>query len=234
MNSPPRIDRLASLNGRHEHTYEAIFRHPVAHNLEWHDVRSLLRALGDLEEEKNDSLHFSRHGQLISFHPSQRKDVSAADVLALRKFLLLTPDSPAETPSLSAAHLLVIIDHQGAKIYHTEMRGAVPQEFQPYDPHGFRQHLHSKNEETDGKRTPERKSFYEAIAQTLRGARQILIFGSGTGESNAMDHLVAELKQNHKDVAAQILSTQIVDTHHTTENELLAQAREYFASKLTS
>ena len=71
---------------------------------------------------------------------------------------------------------------------------------------------------------PERKSFYEAIAATLRGADQILIFGSGTGESSAMDQLVADLKHNHQDVAKHIVGSIVIDAHHTTEAQLLAQA----------
>jgi hypothetical protein len=56
----------------------------------------------------------------------------------------------------SAPHLLVIIDHQEAKVYRTELHGAVPQHLVPYDPHGYRKHLHSVNEWTEGKRQPER------------------------------------------------------------------------------
>ena len=101
----------------------------------------------------------------------------------------------------------------------------------PYDPHGFGRHLRSENPETDGKRQPERKSYYEAIAATLRGADEILIFGSGTGESSAMEQLLAELKHNHGDVAQHIVGSIVVDEHHLTEGQALAHAREFFASR---
>jgi hypothetical protein len=94
----------------------------------------------------------------------------------------------------TAPHLLVVIDHQEARVYRTEVRGAVPVSILPYDPHGYKKHLHSAHEWTDGKRQPERKSFYEAIAKTLRGAEQVLLFGSGTGRSSAMEMLIADLK----------------------------------------
>ena len=61
-------------------------------------------------------------------------------------------------------HLLVVIDHQEAKVHHTEVHGAVPGSIVPYVPHGYGKHLHSAHEWTDGKRHPERKSFYEAVA----------------------------------------------------------------------
>jgi hypothetical protein len=113
--------------------------------------------------------------------------------------------------------------------YCAEITGSVPQRLVPYHPHGFRRHLHSQAEETDGKRKPERKSFYEAVAATLRGAGRILIFGSGTGESSAMERLVADLRHNHGDVAGHIVGTLVVDSHHQTEGQLLARAREFFA-----
>lgn len=128
-----------------------------------------------------------------------------------------------------APHMLVVIDHQEARVYHTEIDGAEPVRITPYDPHGYKKHLHSAREWTDGKRQPERKSFYEAIAKTLRGADQVLLFGSGTGRASAMDMLVADLKAHHPDVAGKIIGSVVVDAHHTTENQLLAKAREFYA-----
>ena len=76
------------LNGCHRRTYETIFRHPAAHNLEWHDVRSLLAAMGDVAEGHNGSLQVTRNGQMVNLHAPKHKDVaSAEDVLAIRHFL---------------------------------------------------------------------------------------------------------------------------------------------------
>jgi hypothetical protein len=129
----------------------------------------------------------------------------------------------------TASHLLVVIDHQEARVYRTEVHGAVPVSIVPYDPHGYRKHLHSAHEWTDGKRQPERKSFYETIAKTLRGAEQVLLFGSSTGRSSAMEILLADLKSHHPDVAEKVIGSLIVDAHHTTEAQLLAKARGFYA-----
>ena len=137
---------------------------------------------------------------------------------------MATPDDRDTAP-----HLLVVIDHQEARVYRTEVSGAVPERITPYDPHGYGRHLHSAQEWTDGKRLPERKSFYEAVAKTLRGAGQVLLFGSGTGRSSAMDMLLADLKAHHPDVAGKVIGSVVVDAHHTTEGELLAQARAFYA-----
>jgi hypothetical protein len=126
-------------------------------------------------------------------------------------------------------HLLVVIDHREARVFHNEVHGAVPQRLVPYDPHGYGRHLHMANEWTEGKSLPERKSFYEAIAKTLRGAEQILLFGSGTGKASAMEHLLAGLKEHHPDVAKKVIGAVHLDTHHPTEDQLLARAREFYS-----
>ena len=133
------------------------------------------------------------------------------------------------TSDTTAPHLLVVIDHQEAKVYRTEVVGAVPERIAPYDPHGHGRHLHSAHEWTDGKRPPERKSYYEAVAKTLRGAEQVLLFGSGKGRASAMEQLLADLKDHNPDVAEKIVGSVIVDAHHTTEDQLLAKAREFYA-----
>jgi hypothetical protein len=137
---------------------------------------------------------------------------------------MATPDEQG-----AALHLLVVIDHHEARVYRTEVHGAVPERIAPYDPNGYGRHLHSAHEWTDGKRLPERKTFYEAVAKTLRGAEQVLLFGSGTGRSSAMEHLLADLKEHHPDVAEKVIGSVVVDAHHTTEHQLLARAREFYA-----
>ena len=125
--------------------------------------------------------------------------------------------------------MLVVLDHHEARVYRTELHGAVPQHLVPYDPHGYGRHLHSAHEWTDGKRQPERKSFYEAIAKTLAGAERVLVFGSGTGRSSAMEQLLADLREHHRAVAEKVIGSVVVDAHHTTEDQLLAKARKFYA-----
>jgi hypothetical protein len=150
--------------------------------------------------------------------------VTAAPKVYLENRIMAKTDERETAP-----HLLVVIDHQEAKVYRTEVHGAVPERIVPFDPHGYGKHLHSAHEWTDGKRQPERKSFYEAIAKILRGAEQVLLFGSGTGRSSAMEMLLADLKAHHSDVAKKIIGSVVVDAHHTTENQLLARARDFYA-----
>jgi hypothetical protein len=229
MTTQQQLKSGSHLSGRHRHTYEAIFRHPTAHNLEWHDVRSLLAAVADLTEAHNGAIKVARNGQIIKLPASAHKDVASVDeVLAIRHFLEKLSETTETSTVAAGAELVVVIDHHEAKIYRTVSREAVPARFEPYDPHGFGRHLRSENPETSGRREPERKSFYEAIAATLRGADAIVIFGAGTGESSATEHLLAELKHHHRDLVPHIIGSFVVDEHHQTEGQLLAQAREAF------
>jgi hypothetical protein len=124
-----------------------------------------------------------------------------------------------------------VIDHRLARVYRTELHGAVPQRIVPYDASGAGRHLHHVEEgDATGQRKPELKTFYTAVAKTLENADQILLFGSGTGASSAMEQLLAELERHHKAVRGRVIGSFVVDEHHLTEDQLLARAREIYAS----
>lgn len=134
------------------------------------------------------------------------------------------------TTQLTASHLLVVIDHREARIYSTELHGSVPQRITPYSPQGVDRHLHYVQDESNGQRKPERKSFYEDVASTLEGDQQILLFGAGTGASSAMEQLFMDLERRHPQVARRIVGRLVVDEQHLTENQLLAKARDFYAN----
>ena len=218
------------LQGSHQKTQVAILRHPAARNLPWRDVRSMLEALAEVVEEPNGNLKITRGGQTLVVHPSRDKDVAEVEeLMEIRHFLQRSGAAVPEPVAAAGGHLLVVIDHREARIYSADLHGSVPQRITPYDPHGFGRYLHFVQDESHGQRRPERKSFYEAVAKTLQGAESILLFGSGTGSSSAMDQLLAELKRRHRQIAERIAGCIVVDEQHLTENQLLAKAREFHA-----
>jgi hypothetical protein len=221
------------LTGSHRNTLKAIFQHPVAHNLHWRDVRSMLSALAEVVEEPNGNLKVTRGEETLVLRPSRNKDV--AEIEELMKIRHFIERSGAASPESVAVgmHLLVVIDHREARIYRTELHGAVPQRITPYDPGGFGRHLHYVQDDANGQRKPERKSFYEAVAKTLLGAEKVLVFGSSTGASSAMDQLLAELKHHHSDVASHVVGSIVLDEQHLTEDQLLAKAREFYAKPVS-
>jgi hypothetical protein len=218
------------LQGAQRRTYDAILQHPVARNLHWRDVRSMLNALAEVVEEPNGNLKVARGGQTLVLHPSRDKDVAEVEeLMEIRHFLQRSGAAVPEAVTTAGAHLVVVIDHREARIYRADVHGSLPQRITPYDPHGFGRYLHFVQDESHGQRKPERKSYYEAVAKTLQGAESILLFGSGTGSSSAMDQLLAELKRRHRQIAERIAGCIVVDEQHLTENQLLAKAREFYA-----
>jgi len=217
------------LSGPHRTTYEAVFRHPVARNLQWLEVRSLLVALADDVEENDDVLKVTRNGKTLILHRPRRKGIDDVEELMKVRHFLETSGEVSRQPMVDEMHLLVVIDHRLARIYRSEIQGSVPHRIAPYDPTGAGRHLHYVQDDSNGKRRPELKSFYEEIASALQGAQTILLFGSGTGASSAMEQLQAELKAHHADLAKRIVGSVVVNEQHLTENQLLAKAREIYA-----
>jgi hypothetical protein len=224
------MTKTMSMTGSHNNTYKAIFQHPVARNLHWRDVRSLLTSLAEVTEEPNGNLKVMRGDQMLILHPSRDKVVAEIDELMQIRHFLERSEPVAPESIAKGNHLLVVIDHREARIYKTELHGSVPQRITPYDPHGAGRHLHYVADDSNGQRKPERRSFYEAVAKTLQGAQMILLFGSGTGASSAMEQLLAELKRRHPQISERIVGSTVVDAQHLSDDQLLAKARDFYAT----
>jgi hypothetical protein len=83
------------LNSHQRDTLAVIFRHPLSHNLEWHDVLSLLGALGHVQETHKGHLVVSIGGETETFEPrAGHKDIGPDDLSLLRKFLKRAGYSP--------------------------------------------------------------------------------------------------------------------------------------------
>ncbi len=220
-----------SLQGSHHRTYQAIFQHPVSRNLAWHDVCSMLDAMeGMVQLENEGTRKVSHNGHTVILHRPDRKNITdVGELMKLRRFLEQS-QAPVPQASAAGAHLLVVIDHRLARVYRAELHGSVPQRIIPYDRGGFGRHLHRVEEGADGKRKPEDNGFYQEVARTLEGAEMILLFGAGTGASSAMEQFFSELKKHHKELAKRVVGLHVVDEQHLSEDQLLAKAREVYAS----
>ncbi len=75
------------LNGHHRDTLAHIFRHPVSHNLEWHAVLSLLKAVGTVQETHHGNYIVTIGSETETFEPPRHKDVDAQQVVDLRRML---------------------------------------------------------------------------------------------------------------------------------------------------
>jgi len=218
----------AQLSGSHLRTYQMVFQHPISHNLDWRQVRELLRAVAEVTEEPNGNLKATRNGQTLVLQPSHTKDVAESSiVMDIRHFL---ERSEAVAPEVAEGiHWLVVIDHQSARIFRSEVHGSVPQSITPHEPDEYFRHAHHSRDFSRGQEKPDPNSFFGPVAKALQAAGPILIFGTGTGTGSEMQQFSEWLKVHHADLARRVIGCVAVDESHLTENEILARAREFYA-----
>jgi hypothetical protein len=227
------MNSTAPLSGSHLRTYERIFQHPVSHNLEWRDVHSLFRHIGRVEEERNGNLRVTRNGQSLVLRPAGTKDVAATEELMTLRHFLDRSEPTAPDPSGGGMHWLLVIDHHEARLFRSELHGAVPRTILPHEPAFFR-HAPNSLQISRGQEKPEPNSFFGPVAQALQSPGPILIFGTGKGHSSEMAQFVAWAGQHHPDLAKRIIGTVVVDESHLTSDQLLAKAREFHAHRALS
>jgi hypothetical protein len=220
----------SKLSGPQQLTYRSIFHHPMSRNVEWRNLRSMFQALGQVVDDHNGTLTVTRNGHELVLHPSLATDIAEISSLMEIRHFLRSSGSREIPPVPVGDHILVVIDHQEARIFKCELHGTVPQRVVPHDPHGFGGHLHNVHDHTQGQHHPVPESFFETVAKSLQGASQILMFGMGSRGGSAMNQLIADLLKNHKDLFEHVIGARVVDEHHLTEEQLLAQARNFYRS----
>ena len=221
MNSTP------PLSGSHRHTYEAIFQHPLSHNLNWRAVLALLKHLGEVVEEPNGRIKVTRNGQSLVVHRPNTKDVAdAEEVMTLRHFLEKSGPVPAETLAKDI-HWLLVIDHHEARIFRSDLQGGHPRRILP---DGHFRHPRDWSNVSKGKEKPDPDGFFKPVAKALEAGGPILVFGTGTGSSCEMDQFIAWVKIHHPELAGRLIGSLTVDEHHLTEDQLLAKAQDFYAN----
>ena len=75
------------LDGHHRATLERIFRHPTSHNIQWHDVLSLLRSVGTVTEGHEGRYTVTLGEETQTFDASHGHDLNDQAVVDLRRML---------------------------------------------------------------------------------------------------------------------------------------------------
>ena len=84
MSSSPESPHL---DNRHRNTLRQIFQHPVSHNIEWHAVVSLLKAIGSVVEHRDDMVAVTVGSATEFFDVPAHKDIDTQTVVDLRRML---------------------------------------------------------------------------------------------------------------------------------------------------
>ena len=75
------------LSGHHRDTLQQIFQEKTNHNVEWHDVVSLLEAVGSIEQQHDDMFLFRIGQETEVFKRPSDKDIDGQQLVDLRRIL---------------------------------------------------------------------------------------------------------------------------------------------------
>ncbi len=126
---------------------------------------------------------------------------------------------------------LVVLKHDEARVFRPGSNGTVVEQIRP-PPEvdaGRRTYSYSGFSQDQGEPKPHR--FFGPIADALKTAGRILIFGSGTaaGTANAGEQFVAWLNVHRPELACRVTSALISDAHRLTDAQWLAKAQDFYA-----
>lgn len=95
------MDADHKLNGHHRATVEKIFQHPVSHNIQWHDVLSLLGSMAEVNEEHDGRFTVTVGGETETLDSPSGHDVDEQMIVDLRRMLKGAGISGASTSGAS-------------------------------------------------------------------------------------------------------------------------------------
>ncbi len=81
------MDSPTRLNSHQRDTLAQIFRHPTSHNIEWHDVMSLLHAVGDVRETHKGHIEITIGEVVEVLEPARHKEIDTEQLAILRRLL---------------------------------------------------------------------------------------------------------------------------------------------------
>jgi len=85
------------LDTHHKATVKKIFGHPVSHNIQWHDVLSLLENVGTVRVEHDSRYKVTLGSETQIFDAPRHHDIDEQQVIDLRRMLSsagITAESP--------------------------------------------------------------------------------------------------------------------------------------------
>ena len=75
------------LSSHHRTTLQKILQHPAGHNIEWHDVLSLLRVVGSVREHHDGKVAVTVGADSRVFEVPAHKDIDSSTLIDLRRML---------------------------------------------------------------------------------------------------------------------------------------------------
>jgi hypothetical protein len=85
------------LDAHHRATVEKIFNHPVSHNIQWHDVLSLLQSVAPVTEQHEGRYTVTLGSETETFDAPRHHDIDEQQVIDLRWMLRSAGIAPEST-----------------------------------------------------------------------------------------------------------------------------------------
>ena len=70
--------KVKKLDAHHRATVEKIFRHPASHNIEWHDIVSLLRSVAEVTEGRDGRYTVTMGSETETLNPPRGNDMTSS------------------------------------------------------------------------------------------------------------------------------------------------------------
>ncbi len=228
---------IAHLNGHHRKALESLMRRPASHNVEWHDVLSLLNHVGTVTERHNGVFDVKIGEREIVLDRPKGKDLESGQVRDLRSFLVSVGMSSNDSTQSELSGpfdeevrtWVALVDHHQARLFHVSGEHGDPMPpviIVPDDSDGSRRRLEHRqgNDDHDGGHSSEDAKYYERIGNGLKAATRIVVLSDGKGRSSAGEYLIDYLKRQHPDTARRIVATGRIDIAHSSNGEIVAAA----------
>ncbi len=230
---------------QHEHTLQALFAHPMHHDLKVSEVETLLLHLGIRVEHLSDHrLKLEQpNGATLVLHGARgvhHAVLDPAGVLRLRRFLHTSgihADQPeaalaAEAPQRGdqSKRLVIHLDHRGARLWWLEGERIESSTLTPHGLWSSHQRLsHRHDRDVAGQRAPLDHDFLNQLSDAVLQADRVLLLGHGHGESDLRMLLHKHLEQHHPAAMAR-LEVEHLDDTACSDPELLSVARKHFGN----
>jgi hypothetical protein len=75
------------LDGHHRATVVKIFNHPTSHNIQWHDVLSLLDKVASVTEDRDGRYKVTLGSETETFDVARHRDLNEQQIVDLRRML---------------------------------------------------------------------------------------------------------------------------------------------------
>jgi hypothetical protein len=226
---------IAHLNGHHRKALASLMRRPASHNVEWHDVLSLLNHVGTVTERHNGVFEVKVGDLEIDLDRPKGKDLEGEQVRDLRSFLVSVGLSsggsaqagPPDPFDEEVRTWIAVVDHHQAKLFDVPGERSdpiAPIVLAPNDDDGSGRRLEHRqgNDDHDGGHSSGDAEYYERICDRLKPATRIMVLTDGKGRSSAGEYLIGYLKRHHADTARRIVATGRIDIAHSSDREIVA------------